>query len=323
MILLFLKKLVSFIVGLLFIYFAIFFVAANILQSERSLTDRLINVSVAPGSEGYSLSRFRDVNAAKNVDVLFLGSSHTYRSFDPRIFAEHGLRAFNLGSTSQSPINTYYLLKKYYPELNPKIIIMELYWEVMENDDGLESFYDIAVNAPISLPITEMAIAAKNPVAINFLVATVIQRLTHPLDRIQQKEYRGETYIPGGYVESSKYLDYNKTQFGKKRVIKISGIQIDYLKHIIEYAVKNGAKVMLVTQPVPRELLETVENYPEVLAEYNKVASLYGVKYYDYNLILELDTRKHYRDKDHLNWQGVRVFNSAILDSLRQDGHIK
>ena len=47
------------------------------------------------------------------INTLFLGSSHCYRSFDPQIVDERlGTRSFNAGSSQQLPDGSFYLLRQ-------------------------------------------------------------------------------------------------------------------------------------------------------------------------------------------------------------------
>ena len=78
----------------------------------------------------------------KNVDVLFLGSSHAYRGFDPRIFRKRGYSSFNLGSSAQTPSQTKVWLKRYLKHLNPKIVIYEVYPGTFSSD-GIEASLDL------------------------------------------------------------------------------------------------------------------------------------------------------------------------------------
>ena len=48
------------------------------------------------GSPGHMFTRLREVRERKNVDVLILGSSHAFRGFDPRIFAQNIGNAFSV-----------------------------------------------------------------------------------------------------------------------------------------------------------------------------------------------------------------------------------
>ena len=48
------------------------------------------NVKYLIGSYGHMYTRMEEVKETHDIDVLFLGSSHTYRGFDPRIFSKNG-----------------------------------------------------------------------------------------------------------------------------------------------------------------------------------------------------------------------------------------
>src|SRR5437870_3052083 len=64
-----------------------------------------------------------------SIDLLFLGSSHCYRSFNPAIFDEKlGTNSFNMASPSQSPLTSYYVLKEVLKRQSPKIVILEVFW---------------------------------------------------------------------------------------------------------------------------------------------------------------------------------------------------
>ena len=106
------------------------------------------NLDYRLGSPGFTYSRIREIKSYGKVDILVVGSSHAYRGFDPRIFASHNLKMFNLGSSSQSPIETDMLVKKYIDYLNPKIVIYEVYPDVFRND-GVESSIDLVTNDKI------------------------------------------------------------------------------------------------------------------------------------------------------------------------------
>src|SRR5689334_14184152 len=70
------------------------------------------NLNYRLGAYGHLFTRVKEIDSVKKVDILFLGSSHSYRGFDPRIFKQYGLTSFNLGSSSQTPIQAKILLEK-------------------------------------------------------------------------------------------------------------------------------------------------------------------------------------------------------------------
>jgi len=102
-----------------------------------------------PGGYGYTLTRFREAADCRDIDILFLGSSRCYYSFAPHVFDRLGLKTFNLGSPSQTPLNSLYLLNRYYDQLNPRLVVLEVNLHVLTKD-GLEAFYDLMINTPVS-----------------------------------------------------------------------------------------------------------------------------------------------------------------------------
>src|SRR3546814_19469806 len=65
--------------------------------------------------------------------------------FDPRIFKEAGYKTVNLGSSSQSPVQTDFLVNEYIDSLNPKLIVYEVYPFVF-SIDGVEPSTDVISN---------------------------------------------------------------------------------------------------------------------------------------------------------------------------------
>ena len=97
------------------------------------------NLQYIQGAYGHTYSRLSEVDTIQNIDLLFLGSSHAYRGFDNRYFERVGITSFNLGSSSQSSVQSNYLLKRYLKQLNPKQVIIEVYPLTTFGLDGSES----------------------------------------------------------------------------------------------------------------------------------------------------------------------------------------
>ena len=52
------------------------------------------------GNTGHLNGRIKDIRNYHDVDILFLGSSHSYRTFDTRFYEARGYSCFNLGSST-------------------------------------------------------------------------------------------------------------------------------------------------------------------------------------------------------------------------------
>lgn len=311
----FFLKLITLLLILSALYSSILFLLSNFDFQGTPLLYRILKNGSVSEIGRYNLIRFREVKEFKDIDVLFLGSSHALRSFDPRIFKKSGLTSFNLGTAAQSPLNSYYLLKDYYSPLHPKLIILELYFKVFQSPFDLESFYDLIPTVPLSKNILAMALATHSFEAANSFFAEFFIRMHHPLSRRVQEISPSLVYVTGGYVEGKNsntgkiYPDAYPGNLPRR--------QIDYLKKIIRFAQKNHTQIILVTQPLPKEYLSGVPRYHEISGQFKKVADSLGVKYYDFNDLISLES-DDFSDSNHLDQKGVQKFNALLLKILAE-----
>lgn len=62
------------------------------------------------------------------ADIIILGSSHGYRSFSSmQIWEDRGYSCYNLSTSSQTYMSSYYLLKDAVRTQHPKAVVLELY----------------------------------------------------------------------------------------------------------------------------------------------------------------------------------------------------
>ena len=108
------------------------------------------------GHSGHLCSRIKDIPNYHDVDILFLGSSHSYRTFDTRTYQAAGYSCFNLGSSNQTPVQTLVLLQTYLDSIHPRHIVFEVHPDIM-NNDGVESAVDILAHTPLNPHITSTA----------------------------------------------------------------------------------------------------------------------------------------------------------------------
>ncbi len=316
------KRTCLFVIGLAVFYLLILVILSNVRPLFAISDDRFRDFSLhqliarnyySPGWSGQSMRRFREIEKYKDIDILFIGSSHCSRSFDPRTFSRLGVTSFNMGSDSQAPLNSYYLLKKYFDRLNPKLVIFEIYPAILEFD-GLEGYYDLLVNLPMSKEIIQMGVAVNNPQAINALVTRAAFSITNSIEDIRQNEIRNETYIKGGYLYAE--IVHAGDNFGLSRDINISETQIKYVHRIIDFIKKRGSEILMLVAPIPNERREVMTNYEAVSGRIGAIADNHDIGYYDFNKSLNLDTRDQFRDYHHMNANGAKVFSYALIDSL-------
>ncbi|MEC8273708.1 MAG: hypothetical protein VXZ76_02590 [Bacteroidota bacterium] len=256
---------------------------------------------------GHLYSRLSELNKYQNVDVLFLGSSHAYRGFDTRIFKQRGIHSFNLGSSSQAPVQSLLLLKKYIDNLQPKQIIFEVCPQSLSSD-GIESALDIISNGKIDFQTIKMAIKLNHIKVYNTLIYSSIRQLLNlDKDFVEAQRIGKDTYISGGYVQRDNVQFEYKSPSEKS----INPEQMMAFKELVNWVKSKDIELILVQAPVT-----TVEyNSYDDNVSFDKLMQDYS-RYYNFNTLITLDDSLHFYDSHHLNQLGVETFNADLIDYL-------
>jgi len=277
----------------------------------------IANLNYRIASYGHMYSRLRDVRTAGPVDVLIAGSSHAYRGFDPRLFEAHGLKAFNLGSSAQTPRQTELLLDRYLDELQPQWLILEVY-PASYTLDGVESTLDVLANDPIDAGMRRLVWELSNAKVWNtHIYATLSRTLGGGFPKVQEPAERdGDRYIAGtGYVERAGYYYRFDPVVSRRWTYRDQAYAA--LDRILEKARARDIRVWLVEAPITRAMYDSYGPQPEFVRQMQQRAP-----FTDFNGTLSLNDSLHFYDSDHLNQDGVIAFNAALLsafDTLRAE----
>lgn len=267
------------------------------------------NVRSCVGCYGHLFTRVNEISKVKNPDILFLGSSHAYRGFDPRVFKEAGISTFNLGSSSQSPINTRVLLNQYFDKIKPKMVVYEVYAGTLTSD-GVESSLDLLSNNQIDKNAFEMAKNINQLTTYNTLIYGLFRQIFGLNQNFKEPKIQdGNTYITGGFVES----DFRKNPLNEEQIDKwnLNPKQIEILKENINFIKKRNIPIVLVQAPITKKLYDARTNNKEV----DKLLSTLGTYKNFYGSIPLNDTIDFY-DSNHLNQQAVVKFNKNVISFL-------
>ena len=269
------------------------------------------NLKYRKGGIGFLYSRLQEIDTMKNVDILFLGSSHTYRGFDPRIFRRHGKRTLNLGSSAQSVLQTEVLLRRYLDRVRPAMIV----WEISPASlisDGVESSLDIVSNDANDLWSFTMAARQNHITVYNTLIYSVY------LDVFRQnaaftegRRKMDDLYIEGGFVQKNpqtyRIIDRVPAE------VSINTKQFAAFERCLSLIRESGSRLVMVQAPIARSLYDSYLRHEEFDAQ----IGAYG-PYYNFNKILDLHDSTHFYDSDHLNQAGVEEFNTALIRVLSE-----
>ena len=270
------------------------------------------NLNYEIGSYGHMYSRLQEIKDVKDVDILILGSSHAYRGFDPRIFKQHGLNMFNLGSSAQSHIQTEILLKRYLDSINPKLIIYEVYPGTF-GSDGVESSLDIIANDKNDSESIRMALTQNHIKVYNTLIYGFYRDYFKKNINYKEEIVKGnDTYIEGGFVE--KELQYfEPTEFNEAKWY-LGGEQYYFFENALLLIKERNIPFILVQAPIAPSRYKSYSNN----SDFDDTMRKYGV-YYNFNELIELNDELHFYNSHHLNQNGVEIFNTNLIEILFEE----
>lgn len=293
----------------LFFTFTILFYSAFLVLWGSNFIPDLLKGNLNYRIDGNFRLSLNEMKKVKDIDILFLGSSHAYRGFDTRIFEKHGKKVINLGSSAQTPIQTNVLLNRYLNHLNPKLIVYEVYPNIFSSD-GVEASLIIIANDKNDIDSFKMAIDINNAKTYNTLLYTLLRNIFVNKSIYNYQAITGEDkYIKNGFVEKEmkyfKYINY------EQNIWKFNEKQFIVFEKILSTLEKKGIKIVFVYAPITPNLYKSYSNN----TEYDIIMNKYG-EYYNFNTLLNLDDSLHFYDPDHLNQKGVEIFNNKLIEIL-------
>lgn len=292
------------------------------------------------------------------IDNIYLGSSHVYSDLDPAILDDlNGQHNFNLSTPAQHLNGSYYLLREA-DRLNAlSHVYLELYFRVsVDSADGTDPIYlsylqnwtntdymrpslnkagytlaiisDTGKYEDIFFPFVRFREQLGNWDYINRI------RRTRKTDSYRTYEYRedlGEDigyneYLEQGYFYSTIVLaetDLNIEQTLSMDEAPMGEASEEYLRKIIAYCQRRDIPITLFMSPIPDLKLVSLEHYDYYIDQIGGIAQEYQIPFYDFNLVKEeylpLRPNEHFRDFDHLNVDGARIFTPFFNEVMSGD----
>lgn len=308
---------------------------------------RFFRYIIVDDTASYTRITFHEMYKQDNIDILFVGSSHCYRSFIPEILDEElGKNTFNAGTSSQHLDGSYMIIREAARYNDLEHIYLELYYSMAftepQNRSDLTDVYIISDYLKPSLDkLFFLANASTKDHYINsffparrnwkaFFESDYIKDL---LIKKQSKEYKefagldidGERYAGKGYVASKEIIedwdyfsDFN-WQYTWEGFISdnISDRWLDLLADIIQFCDKNEIELTLISAPMSDYVIAGMQNYDRYVELVRNLIADTDVVYYDFNLCREKyfsSTSSLFRDADHMNQYGAEIFSRLFAD---------
>lgn len=281
-----------------------------------------------------------------NIDVLFLGGSHCYRTFDTRITDEYfNGNTFNAGSSNQSADGSLALLKEAVKQNKIKSVYVEVGYAMAQNAPNeykdrtnLVGTYLISDYMRPSLNKYQFLLQASGPeyYANSFIsVRRNWQALFFPgeMRRLLWKklaeeyidyaypEHETERYCGKGFVADAQEIPlggmFSTTEYQQFEDSEWSKDWQKSIKQIIKICEEENISLTFFSAPVPDFLLLASGDYDLYVQFMNSLVEGTSARYDDFNLCkteyLSLQDNC-FKDDNHLNVKGAEVFSEFFSE---------
>ena len=294
----------------------------------------------------FTKQRFEDFYALpeNSLDMVFIGSSHSYCTFDPANFDG---KSFQMGTPLQHPDTGYYELLEVYDYQNPETVVVEVYWDMLDDDFELKqavSFFEVVKNEDRATDYIKNVFPAGDKAKYSLPViryqqdffAYVSSKLEKKIenrfgvskDALPSSQGEGEEYyLADGYVYCDIIMpedEYDRTNQFKGldgKDWEFSARQKYWLTRIVGLCEEKGSRLIFVTAPVANVSMEYIKNYDVIHDTIADFAEDMGVTYIDYNVVNREEhmlINDNFRDDAHLNDSGVKIVDEHFKEYLKQ-----
>lgn len=279
-----------------------------------------------------------------SIDLVFIGSSYAYRSFDPDIFdKELNVNSFNMGSPLQKPVESYYILKETLKHQKPSLVVYDMNWGVFNEDKYFNTklwnfdnmkFSPNKIRYLINVFDDDQYIPAVSKSAryhddMNKLIKSLFNNSV-PVSNQEHinsylQKYKGKGFIINNDIVTLESIN-DKFKNSKKnpRSYKWDERQLKYFYKIIELCKKEDIKIVLVTAPVAPSYLKNYStywyDYDEIHETAKNIAEELKLEYFDYNTINKdesIVTDIDFSDTNHLNYAGAQKISLDLANRLK------
>lgn len=309
------------------------------IYAVATTENKINNYNQSRWDEFYSLEK-------NSVDILYIGSSHSYCTFDPLIIDDKlGTSGYQLGMPLQHYDSTYYTLREALNYQKPKTVVMELYWDMLDDEFELTQagyLFQVMKNDELEQDYIKNVFPLSEKVKYNLNIfryqadyfAYRNTKLKEKLENnygvftpAKEKQVGTEQYRSRGYT----YCDYNMLpdEYDKTNQFKnldgmnyeINSVQEGYVKDIAKLCKENNIRLVFVTAPIANVSMGFIKHYDIIHNKLQNLADECGIKYIDMNIVNEqnnLLTNDNFRDDAHLNHSGVEIVDNYFAQWLKE-----
>ncbi len=284
----------------------------------------MLNMLFKSDKKHYSGMMMWDMyHAQENIDIVFLGSSHVYQSYDAEMADDiFGRNTFNAGSSGQLLDQSYFLMKEICKRNQVKTIYLDTTFLIsrIKSSQNEESVFYISDYAKWSI---DKIIYLYESGGLKTLCegALSVKRSLANWDAANFGEYRGDGFVYCKETLSPEKVDFESYEdINLNSELPMSEFSYKYLKKIIDYCQENEIELVLVDQPMLRDMVENVNGYSNYVDFMYKICRENQLIYLNFNLYKgEIGlTMEDYYDEHHLNGSGAEKYTKVFCNTVKQ-----
>jgi len=301
------------------------------------LVEQLYAFAVIPGCS-YVRTQMNDFYEAENIDLAFVGPSYVYRGVKPSLADEKtNVSTFNLGTSSQKPVDSYYMIKEAYRVHKIKYVILDVsldfYIESSYSSQNTSTYliYDRMENSEVKndyfmkafefneYPKAFFKSSHYSVYRVSQLTSNFKYKFSDDYKNYIAPSYWNEWYGGKGFVDSLG--EYSGSDKISTINVKFIDENIEYLEKIIDFCKENDIKLIAVTSPKTADYLK---QYPEYEKNMSKIDELFKEKaifYTDTNRTEEFGKYDNscFMDIGHLNGKGAEIYSEYLSELIKSE----
>ncbi len=264
-----------------------------------------------------------------SIDLIFLGSSHCYRSIVPNIGdTTLNINSFNMGSSGQFPIVSYYILKEILNHQSPHMVVLEVYHSTLSSDNRFEIAghnFDHFKNINNKYNLIKECSSFKDlpdlifpTYRFNNLKSLIFQnkQTSNGVDKNTHSYYSHKGYVETPYYKTQENT-YHPSQISSKN---FKTNQIIGLKNIIDVCKINNIELIIFTQPYNPKYFNSLKGYKIFSDFMNNIAIKNDIKYIDFNIQphIEKFSPDDFYDHGHMFKHGAEKFTKMLINEIKK-----
>jgi len=277
--------------------------------------------------------KWTDIHQNKNsYDLVIMGASRAYYAFNPDIIdASLNINSYNMGTSAQDIVESYYSLKEIFEYQNPKYVVLDLFFPLSDNVHDYSQIFSNAYFFNSNKTKFELIVEGYGGSGIANYILPVVKFNNYIKQDLmglfkEREAIKPETNWIKGHLHDTVTVtkwkielfepipNFRNTTFDKKRF----ATYFNKIKALIE---SHNSKLICVRVPYPPSRLE-LSGHDDEHEYYSNFMKSVEIPFFDLNTYKK--ETYYYIDQDfadyhHPNYRGAIKASKQLVEAIKQN----